>query len=141
MSFKCLILLFVISFLFIFLTPSFASAAPSLIIKDISDSPDPFSPNGDGFQDSTIISATISASGFSRSLPGQRKSPSFPLNLIWELTIRNSQGRIIRKFIQRERMEDNSEIRISQVWDGKDIRRRIVPDGKYTYRIDARIGR
>jgi len=53
--------------IFIFLTPSSADATPNLTIKDVSVSPYAFSPNGDDIKDETIISATISISGFNRS--------------------------------------------------------------------------
>jgi len=67
MNLKHLISLFIILFLFTFLTPSSADATPNLTIKDVSVLPYAFSPNGDDIKDETIISATISISGFDRS--------------------------------------------------------------------------
>lgn len=116
-------------FLFIFLIPSFASAAPILTIKDVSDSPDPFSPNGDGIEDETTISATISISGF---------KVRRPLRLIWKLTITDSQGKLVKKFSHRTKVNNDSEIKISKMWDGRSRRKKIVTNGKYTYRIDAK---
>jgi flagellar hook assembly protein FlgD len=109
---------------------------PSLIIKDVMDSPDPFSPNSDGIDDTTEISAKISISGFDKYLKKHRR-----LLLIWKLIIEDSQGKRMRRFFHIQKVNNNTEIEISQIWDGKDFRRRVVPDGKYTYRIDARIRR
>ncbi|RLC40328.1 MAG: hypothetical protein DRH49_07280, partial [Candidatus Coatesbacteria bacterium] len=146
MNLKHLAFLFIILFLFTFLTPSSADATPTLTIKDVSALPYAFSPNRDDIKDETIISATINISGFNRSshpwwwrFSWLRRWFSRHLSLIWRLTIKDSQGRIIRIFIHRERIKDNSELKVSQVWDGRDLRGRIVADGRYTYRIDARL--
>lgn len=125
-------------FLLTFLIPR-VYAKPLLIIKDVSASPDPFSPNGDGIEDTTAILATISASGFKPQPLHSKAHPKNPLILIWRLTIRNPQGKLTRMFIRREVIKDNSAIKVSQVWDGKDYRRRRVIDAKYSFRIDARL--
>ncbi len=130
MKIKLFISLIVISFLFIFLAPSFANAAPILTIKDVSDSPDPFSPNKDGIEDETTISATISASGFKARRP---------LKLTWKLNIRDSEGKLVRKFSRHTKIKNDSQIEISQTWDGRDRKGKLVDNGTYAYTIDAKV--
>ncbi len=81
-------------------------------VSNISDSPDPFSPNSDGINDVTTISALF-------SLPGD-----------WILTIKDSSDTTVKTF-------SGSGSSISQVWDGTDSSLSVVPDDTYTYRIEA----
>lgn len=103
-------------------------AVPAVIIKDVSDLPDPFSPDSDGYKDTTTISATVHASGFNKSRP-----------ITWKITISDSTGKTIKKFSNIENAPANSSIKISQVWDGAgNYKKQQNKNGKYTYRIDAR---
>jgi flagellar hook assembly protein FlgD len=79
-------------------------------IYDAKAQPNPFTPNGDGVDDTITFSA------------------SFTEELRWELDILNSSNQVVRYF----RGTSNS---LSQVWDGTDRKGRIVPDGIYTYNI------
>ena len=120
-----------VAFLLLFSFPSNVFAAPNVTIDSFSDTPDPFSPNSDGFDDETTISAAISASGFRNN---------HPLRLIWAITIKDDQGRLVNRFRGRETIKNNQQIDISQVWDGRNRRKDYVENGTYTYQIDARIG-
>ena len=130
MNHKNLISLTIISFLFIFLLSPFANAASLLIIKSISESPDPFSPNADGIEDETTISATISASGF---------KDNKPLKLIWKIAIRDSKNRVIKTLSEHIDIQNDSQITVSGVWNGRNRKGKLVANGIYAYRIDARI--
>jgi flagellar hook assembly protein FlgD len=70
------------------------------------------SPNGDGIKDSTLISAT------------------FTQQANWTVTIKNSSGLGVRSY-------SGVGSSMSQSWDGKDEGGQAVPDGVYSYRIDA----
>ena len=130
MNFKSLQPLIIISSLFILLLPSLTNAAPVLTIQDLSDSPDPFSPNADGIDDTTTISATISASGF-------RTRGS--LELTWEVIIRDSEGMRVNKFVYHQKIKNNTQISVSQPWDGRDMTKTTVVNGTYTYQIKAKV--
>ena len=70
------------------------------------------SPNGDGIKDSTQISAAFNQAAN------------------WTVTIKNCIGAAVRIYT-------GTGTSLSQVWDGKDESGQVVPDGTYTYRIDA----
>ena len=76
--------------------------------------PTPFSPNADGVKDTTTITAQL----------GQ-VSP-------WTLTIKDSLEATVRRF-------SGAGNSISQVWDGYDeeMPPAVVPDGAYTYHVEA----
>jgi len=78
------------------------------------DGPDPFSPNGDGTKDTTTISAR-----FGQITP-------------WTLTIKDPSEAIVRQF-------SGTGDSISETWDGYDDSGppAVVPDGVYTYYVDA----
>lgn len=78
----------------------------------LSDRPDPFSPNRDGVDDTTKITASANHEAK------------------WTLTIRNSAGRLVRTF-------NGEGSTVSQVWDGTDNLGVVVPDGTYTYTLSG----
>jgi flagellar hook assembly protein FlgD len=81
-------------------------------IKNVTDSPDPFSPNADGQKDTTTINATITATGN------------------WTINIKDSSEALKRTY-------SGTGAAISNSWDGKDGGGNVAPDGNYTYIIDA----
>ncbi len=84
-----------------------------LNILNVSDSPDPFSPNNDGIKDTLTISANITQ--FTD----------------WTLNIKSSlSGIIVRSFT-------GAGTSIAQVWDGRNDSGAIVSDGEYIYEIEA----
>ncbi len=102
---------------------------PKIIINNVSDSPDPFSPNGDGYKDTTTISAYIITSGFNGRL-----------SLIWGIVITGPNGKFVKKFSHTKSIPANSTANISQVWNGAGNNAKIkLKDGVYKYRITARI--
>jgi len=74
--------------------------------------PDYFSPNADGQQDSATIYASITT----------------PAD--WSINIKDSSDQVKRTFT-------GTGATIEQAWDGKDSLNAVVPDGIYTYAIDA----
>jgi flagellar hook assembly protein FlgD len=70
------------------------------------------SPNADGVKDSTNISATFT-------------QPSD-----WTITIKNSSSTVVRTF-------SDLATSVSQTWDCKNSSGTVVPDGTYTYQLDA----
>jgi hypothetical protein len=105
-----------------------------LNITQTSATPNPFSPDGDGINDSTELKATITITGFDRYYKGKKKLP-----LIWRLVIRDSHGRPVRFYAGIRKVTNNSEIEISRVWDGSRFGRKVVKDGSYTYTFNARL--
>ncbi len=83
-----------------------------LKLFNLSDAPDPFSPNGDGTQDTTTLSAQA----------------TFPVS--WTLTIKDSTNTLIKSFTATGSM-------MSQVWDGKSSSGSVVLDGLYTYQFQG----
>ncbi len=86
-------------------------------IKNVSDSPDPFSPNNAtsvGVKDTTLITADIVETG----------------NATWEITIKNAGNTPLRTFTGTTKQ-------IQETWDGKDSAGNFVSDGTYTYAISA----
>jgi flagellar hook assembly protein FlgD len=83
-----------------------------LIVGAPYDSVDPFSPNGDGIKDTTVITSTLS------------------LSTNWTLTIKNSAAVIVRTYT-------GTGTAITQSWDGKNTAGVKVPDGVYTYQVSA----
>ncbi|MBU0479255.1 hypothetical protein KKC91_11910 [bacterium] len=136
MNCKRFLILTAISFLFICLICTSVSAAPALAIKDASDYPDPFSPNGDGIDDSVEFNASVSVNGFDTHL---KKYKYKRLYLIWGVSIKDVKGRYVRRFFHLQRVYNNSDIEISQIWDGRKVGSHVVKDGKYFYKFNARI--
>ncbi len=96
-------------------TTSTAQAAVKLMTINASYSPfNPqyFSPNGDNLNDTTTLTA----------------STTLPSN--WTLTIKNSGGTVVRTF-------SGTGTSISQVWDGKNTSGVVVPEGAYTWTLEA----
>ena len=83
-----------------------------IAIYDVSHAPDPFSPNADGQKDASVIKATMTA----------------PSN--WAINIKDGQNNILRTF-------SGLGTKIEQPWDGKNSTGSVVPDGVYTYIIEA----
>ncbi len=88
----------------------------SIYIGNLSIAPSPFSPDGDGFQDSTFISYTIPE----------------PTNIT--INIYDEQGNLVRNLIEgASRLTANN----TEEWDGKDNTGVFVNAGTYTFKIDA----
>ncbi len=83
-----------------------------LWIQNVAVSEGYISPNADAIKDTTTISAT------------------FTYQSNWTITIKNGSGTAVRTITGTA----NS---VSQAWDGKDDSGQTVPDGVYTYQIDA----
>lgn len=83
-----------------------------LWIQNTASSQNFISPNGDGIQDSTSISAT------------------FTQQSNWTVTVKNSSGTSVRTIT-------GSGTALNQAWDGTNDSGGTVPDGLYAYRIDA----
>ena len=81
-------------------------------IYNVSDNPDPFSPNSDGVRESTAIGAVI-------TMPGT-----------WEIIIKDSLDATVKTF-------NGSGSSISQVWNGTDSSSVTLSDDTYTYQINA----
>lgn len=106
---------------------------PNITINEVSDSPDPFSPDNDAINDTTLISANISVSGFDSLIkPGQA------VLLKWELVIKNSQGKVIRRYADTRPVYNNSDIKVSEIWDGRKAGGKPVLDGLYSYEFSAK---
>lgn len=71
-----------------------------------------FSPNGDGLADTTTLTATL-------TLPAD-----------WTLTFKDAGGAVVRTF-------SGSGTSINQVWDGNNASGAVVPEGTYTYTLEA----
>jgi flagellar hook assembly protein FlgD len=84
-------------------------------IDDATATPNPFSPNGDGISDTTTISAT------------------FTEELKWQLDILDGSNRALS-------VTRGTSTSLSQVWNGKDKRGRVAPDGTYKYKITGTKG-
>ncbi|MBP9854974.1 MAG: right-handed parallel beta-helix repeat-containing protein, partial [Candidatus Omnitrophica bacterium] len=84
----------------------------SMALYSVADTPDPFSPNADSTKDTTTISAGITYSSN------------------WEMTIKSIGGTVVRIFT-------GTGSNFSKVWDGKDELGVTLPDGAYTYQIQA----
>jgi flagellar hook assembly protein FlgD len=81
-------------------------------IQNVTVSQSYISPNNDGVQDSTSFGATVN----------QQSN--------WTIAIKNASGTAVRTFT-------GTGTSLSQAWDGKDTTGTIVPDGTYTYQLDA----
>ncbi len=84
----------------------------AMSVSSSSDSPDPFSPNGDGRSDTTTIKATLNHAAN------------------WTLEIKTSSGSVVRAF-------SGNGTSVNQIWDGKNSSNARVPDGIYTYVLTA----
>ena len=93
-------------------TASDTVVMPLLNFFSLVDSPDPFSPNGDGTNETSTISV----------------SATYPVN--WMLTIKDSVNTVVRTYT-------GSGQRISQAWDGKNASGAFVADGLYTYQFQG----
>jgi len=83
-----------------------------LWIQNATVTEDHISPNGDTIKDSTLFNAAA----------------SYPVN--WNVAISNAQGTQVRNF-------SSSGETFTQAWDGNNNAGVLVPDGPYSYRIDA----
>jgi flagellar hook assembly protein FlgD len=83
-----------------------------LVLTSLSDSPDPFSPNGNGRKDTTAISGT------------------FNHLADWQLQLTSASGTLVRTF-------SGSGVSVTQGWDGKDETGTRVVDGSYTYTLSG----
>jgi len=84
-------------------------------ITDVYDSPDPFTPNGDGIRDNAKIFYTLSEES------------------LVELKIYKEES-LVRTLVDSSKIESGPH---SEVWDGKDDEGSMVEGGIYTYKIDA----
>ncbi|MBI3330703.1 MAG: hypothetical protein HYZ96_01165 [Candidatus Omnitrophica bacterium] len=80
-----------------------------LAVKKVSDSPDPFSPNGDGRRDQTTLKGTLNHAATGT------------------LQVKTLAGSVKRSFAF------SNVASVSQAWDGKDTAGIRVADGTYTY--------
>ncbi|MBI2097867.1 MAG: S8 family serine peptidase [Candidatus Vogelbacteria bacterium] len=83
-----------------------------LVLLNLNDSPDPFSPDGDDVDDTTTITA------------------SFNHVANWALVIKNAAGTVIRNF-------NGSGTDVNQIWDGGTSPRSLLVGGTYTYVLTA----
>lgn len=81
-------------------------------VDNVSARPNPFSPNGDGKDDTAKFTA------------------SFTHELKWQLDIFDSKSRVMRNY-------RGTGVALDVTWDGKDKSGRLVVDGKYTYKISG----
>ncbi len=81
-------------------------------IQNVAVSESYISPNGDGIKDSTTISSSIS------------------FDSAWTVSIKNSSGTTVKTYA-------GTGTALSLPWNGTDDSGSTVPDGSYTYRIDA----
>jgi flagellar hook assembly protein FlgD len=88
-------------------------------IRDVSDSPDSFSPNNDGFYDTTSISYTLSKTAFV------------------SIVVRGPSGAVVRTLLNGVSRQAGGN---ATTWDGKDDQGGVVPDGLYSYTIQANDG-
>lgn len=88
------------------------SVIAPLTLLSLRESNDPFSPDGDNYKDKTNITAT-----FNRSAS-------------WKLMIKDSIGKTVRSFAGRG-------AKVSVLWDGKNSKGAVVPNGVYTYTLNA----
>jgi hypothetical protein len=95
--------------------PAITEDSTRPVISAVADTPDPFSHNGDGVKDRSAISYTLSE----------------PAGVL--IRIFNAAGVRVRILVDVQRTAGPS----SEVWDGKSGAGTLVPDGTYTYRIDA----
>lgn len=110
---------------------------PYLEILEVEDFPDPFSPNNDGISDTIEIKAKISLSGFDKHKGKKEKEEK--LMLQWKVIIRDDRGRLIRNFVDTQKVSDDSQIEVFRVWDGRDSEGNIVKDSTYFYEFQAKI--
>ena len=98
-------------------TTSGATVNQSVVVRilnlsAVSDSPDPFSPNGDGAFDNTTLNTTAT------------------YLVDWALRIKNSLGVVVRTLT-------GTGQGIAQAWDGKDTNGTTVSDGLYNYQFEG----
>jgi len=74
--------------------------------------PNPFSPNGDGRKDTSVIGASL----------------SYPSN--WTVGVRNASNAVVRIY-------SGSGFDVAPAWDGKDAGGQTLPTGPYTFTIQA----
>ena len=86
--------------------------------SEVADSPDPFSPNGDGAKDTTTISYRLSTAA---AVVLRMEDPS---------------GTGVRTIVEAAREAGLH----AEPWDGRDVGGAVVADGAYTYRLDATNG-
>jgi flagellar hook assembly protein FlgD len=83
-----------------------------LTITDLQTSEQYFSPNGDLSKDTTRFTGTI----------------SYPAD--WTLSIKNASAQTVKTFV-------GNGTTVNELWNGKDTSEQVVPDGSYTYVLDA----
>jgi len=105
------------------------------VIANVSDSPDPFSPNGDGVDDTTKISYEL------------RMPKDAPTDWLDVAIVIYRKGLEFELFDQEVRISAKYLVKIAKlkqrtrpnfwVWDGRDFLGKIVPNGTYGYLIFA----
>jgi flagellar hook assembly protein FlgD len=98
------------------------SALASVGISGLDASPDPFSPNGDGTRDSTLVSFTLETDE--------------PSAFVW-VTVTDSEDKVVIRLAEAESGEPG---RIEKVWMGQTSSGDAAPDGIYTFEVKARAG-
>lgn len=106
---------------------------PCITISGVSDWPDPFSPNNDAIEDTTLIEAVIAVSGFDSLVKHKQR-----ILLKWNLVIKDFQDKVIRKYADTRQVENNSNIEVFITWDGRNAGRKTVTDGLYYYEFSAK---
>ena len=125
-SFVSVLLFLLISFLI----PSSIFAQEIITITNISNEPKTISPDNDGTDDFTVITATVGINGF----PSRH-----PLNADCSVSILDSNGLGIRNMSKKLTIENNSSVPLGAVWDGTNNAGEVVPNGRYFCRISVRI--
>jgi flagellar hook assembly protein FlgD len=83
--------------------------------------PNPFSPNGDGLYDETLIS-------FHLGRDADHVNIEF-----YDL-----EGRLVRRIVFKEPTDYTGRPQLSRVWDGADDHGNVVPYGIYIMRVEAK---
>jgi hypothetical protein len=83
--------------------------------------PNPFSPNGDGLYDETLISFYLGRDADHVNIE------------FYDLA-----GRLVRRLVFQDPTDETGRARLSRAWDGKDDRGNDVPYGIYVMRVEAR---
>ena len=105
------------------------------VIANVSDSPDPFSPNGDGVDDMTKISYEL-------RLPKDAPTDWLDVAIViyrkrLEFELLGQEVRVPLKYIVRIAKLKQKAGSNFWVWDGRDFLGRVVPNGTYGYLIFA----
>ncbi len=107
-------------------------AAPLITIENITNVPNPFSPDADGADDFVIISAVVGASGFNSTKL---------LTAACSVAVTDINGNAVATISQKITLADNTKAAVSFQWDGKNKRGNVVGNGDYPYSITVTINK